>query len=109
VPRTSAADFGAAEAPTAGPTPAPTPAPTPTPGPATSPADSPEALLQWATDTIGDGVTENELFQALRKSPFAAKASDLFKILEKLDAFYDTDDGDIRVRSLRTTTASTNA
>jgi hypothetical protein len=67
------------------------------------PADPHEALLQWATETIGDGVSENVLFQALRKSPFAAKASDLFKILESRDAFYDTDDGDILVRSLRTT------
>lgn len=58
-------------------------------------------LLRWATDTIGDGITENELFQAMRKSPFAGQARQLFELLRERDAFYETDDEVIHVHSLR--------
>ena len=60
-----------------------------------------QTLLQWATDTIGDGITENELFQAMRKSPFAGQARLLFELLRERDAFYETDDEAIHVHSLR--------
>jgi hypothetical protein len=58
-------------------------------------------LLQWATETIGDGLTENELFQSLRKSPFAGQARQLFELLRERDAFYETDEEIIYVHSLK--------
>ncbi len=59
------------------------------------------SLLEWATQTIGDGITENELFQALRSSAYASQSRGLFEILKERDAFYETDDGTIHVYSLK--------
>lgn len=69
--------------------------------PATEPTPAQLDLLQWATETIGDGVTENELFQAMRKSPFAGQARQLFELLRERDAFYETSDEVIHVHSLK--------
>ncbi len=69
--------------------------------PAAEPTPAQLDLLQWATETIGDGVTENELFQAMRKSPFAGQARQLFELLRERDAFYETADEVIHVHSLR--------
>ncbi len=69
--------------------------------PATDPTPAQLDLLQWATETIGDGVTENELFQAMRKSPFAGQARQLFELLRERDAFYETADEVIHVHSLK--------
>ncbi|MBL8888471.1 MAG: hypothetical protein JNL67_00735 [Planctomycetaceae bacterium] len=60
-----------------------------------------DELLTWATETIGDGMTENALFQELRKSKYSRQARQLFDSLKELDAFYETDDDVIRVQSLR--------
>lgn len=72
-----------------------------TSNPATEPTPAQRDLLQWATDTIGDGVTENELFQAMRKSPFAGQARQLLELLRERDALYETDDEVIHVHSLK--------
>jgi hypothetical protein len=60
-----------------------------------------DELLTWATEVVGDGVTENVLFQELRKSKHARQARQLFDALKELDAFYETEDDVIRIHSLK--------
>lgn len=58
-------------------------------------------LLTWATETVGDGMTENALFQELRKSKYSRQARQLFDSLKELDAFHEGNDGVVQVQSLR--------
>lgn len=60
----------------------------------------PGPLLAWATEAIGGGLSENELFQALRRSPFAKQARELFEVLRELDAFEETKEGTIWVKAI---------
>ncbi|MDP1562612.1 MAG: hypothetical protein Q8M16_14640 [Pirellulaceae bacterium] len=60
-----------------------------------------DELLAWAADVVGDGVSENVLFQELRKSKYSSHARLLFDALKERDAFYQLDDEIIRVYSLR--------
>jgi hypothetical protein len=60
-----------------------------------------DELLTWATEVVGDGVTENVLFGELRKSKHARQARQLFDALKELDAFYETEDDVIRIHSLK--------
>ncbi len=73
----------------------------PVPKPAAEEEITLDDLLTWATEIVGDGVTENVLFQELRKSKYSSHARQLFDALKELDAFYETEDDVIRVQSLR--------
>lgn len=65
-------------------------------------------LLTWATEIVGDGVPENVLYQELRNSKYSGQARQLFEALKELDAFYETDDEVIWIRSLRSMHSKTS-